>query len=434
MGKDERKRELPRFDGRLRDAVTDDMAAYVGEIMSSVAFRGARKGVHSVRMVQELSSFGWTEVLYPYRRGTDNRLDFRRAFGIERKMTPCASETVSRLAVQLGSFKEARDALALLGCGRMSVSKVRDETLVTGGRILEEQRKPPKDVRRYTEAQTQTPEGGRAVRRTLVVMADGTNAPCVKKDTKGVRGKNGDEAHSRQLRVMNFFEYCNVDGKGTPVPIRGSFSYAVTDGEIAEATGLLKVQGVARGSGTVPRMQCVADGEEALEKALRDAFPFAEFTNDIMHACGYLSACCQALGIASRRRSTRRAGGSCSATGRALPSTGSGGSTRKSSRRRRRREPRSTTSTSAGKTCAMDGCAGTDTASPLRTSRRPQGSSSHAGASRPECTGATTTPHASAPSSPDCAPLHEDRRDGRLLLQRNKIAPASLSLTTERFT
>ena len=49
----------------------------------------------------------------------------------------------------------------------------------------------------------------------------------------------------------------------------------------------------------VPRMQCVADGEEALEKALRDAFPFAEFTNDIMHACGYFGACRQALGTAS---------------------------------------------------------------------------------------------------------------------------------------
>ena len=44
MGKDERKRELPRFDGRLRDAVTDDMAAYVGEVMSSVAFRGGLRG------------------------------------------------------------------------------------------------------------------------------------------------------------------------------------------------------------------------------------------------------------------------------------------------------------------------------------------------------------------------------------------------------
>ena len=40
MGKDERRKELPRFDRRLRDAVTDDMAAYVGEVMSSVAFRG----------------------------------------------------------------------------------------------------------------------------------------------------------------------------------------------------------------------------------------------------------------------------------------------------------------------------------------------------------------------------------------------------------
>ena len=44
MDKDERKRELPRFDGRLRDAVTDDMAAYVGEVMSSVAFRGGLRG------------------------------------------------------------------------------------------------------------------------------------------------------------------------------------------------------------------------------------------------------------------------------------------------------------------------------------------------------------------------------------------------------
>ena len=114
MGKDERKSEFPKFDGRLRDAVTDDMAAYVGEVMSSVAFRGGRKGVHSVRTVQELSSFGWSEVRYPYRRGADDGLDFRRAFGIERKMTPCASETVSRHAVQLGSFKEERDALDYL--------------------------------------------------------------------------------------------------------------------------------------------------------------------------------------------------------------------------------------------------------------------------------------------------------------------------------
>ena len=70
MGKDERKSEFPKFDGRL-DAVADDMAASVGEVMSSVAFWGGRKGVHSVSTAQELSSFGWTEVRHPYRRGAD---------------------------------------------------------------------------------------------------------------------------------------------------------------------------------------------------------------------------------------------------------------------------------------------------------------------------------------------------------------------------
>ena len=42
------------------------------------------------------------------------------------------------------------------------------------------------------------------------------------------------------------------------------------------------------------------------------------------------------------------------------------------------------------------------------------------------CAGATTTPRASAPSSPGCAPQHEDRRDGRLLFQRFKIAPTNV--------
>ena len=44
------------------------------------------------------------------------------------------------------------------------------------------------------------------VARVSLVAHLGDERPCVKKDTKGIRGRNGDEAHSRQLRVMNFFE------------------------------------------------------------------------------------------------------------------------------------------------------------------------------------------------------------------------------------
>jgi len=52
-------------------------------------------------------------------------------------------------------------------------------------------------------------------------------------------------------------------------------------------------------------VQCVADGEEALEKAMRDALPFAEFTNDFMHAAGYLDTCCEKLGIADAAKEFR---------------------------------------------------------------------------------------------------------------------------------
>ena len=133
-------------------------------------------------------------------------------------------------------------------------------------------------------------------------MADGTNPPCTKADTQGVRGKDGGDAKSRQLRVVSACEYVNVTDKGAPIPIKGSFSYAVTDRRIGELTSLIHEHAVSRGSGTVPRVQCVADGEDALEKAMRDALPFAVFTNDIMHALQYLSLCCENLGIPDRKR------------------------------------------------------------------------------------------------------------------------------------
>ena len=44
-------------------------------------------------------------------------------------------------------------------------------------------------------------------------------------------------------------------------------------------------------------MLCLADGESALEDALRDAFPHALFVNDFAHASDHLHACCLALGL-----------------------------------------------------------------------------------------------------------------------------------------
>ena len=300
-----RREEMPRFDERLSDAVSKDMAAYMGEVMSSVSFRAKAPGIHSIRTKQVLSRFGWCDVRHPYRAGSPESCDVFRAFGVKRKMTPFASSLATRLAVTLGSFGEASDTLALLGCGRISASKLRDETLRVGEFELAASRNPAKDVREYSEAKLRTPEDAHSVPRTLVVMSDGTNPPCTKADTAGIRGKNSEQAKSRQLRVVSACEYVNATDKGVPIPIKGSFSYAVTDGGIGELASLIHVHAVSRGSGTAPRVQCVADGEEALEKAMRDALPFALFTNDFMHAAGYLNTCCEKLDIADAAKEYR---------------------------------------------------------------------------------------------------------------------------------
>lgn len=273
------------------------MASYIGEVISSVSFRSKAPGVNSIRTKQIFTCFGWCNVRHPYRISSPADSDAFRLFGVERKMTPFASSIATRLAVTSGSFKEAVETLNLLGCGKLSDSKLRTETLHVGEMALATLRTPKKDIRKYADALLRTPEGAHQVPRTLVMMADGTNPPCTKADTSGIKGKTSEQAKSRQLRVTCACEYVNATDKGIPIPIKGSFSYAVTDKGIGELTSLIHEQAAARGSGCVPRVQCVADGEEALEKAMRDALPFAIFTNDFMHAAGYLNTCCEKLGI-----------------------------------------------------------------------------------------------------------------------------------------
>ena len=189
---------------------------------------------------------------------------------------------------------EGRNLLRRLTGLDISVSKLRKLALAYGEHCLRTQADAAPDVRAYPARVPQ--DGETATTHTLFCMLDGTGAPCTKKDTAGIKGKNG-AAGTRQIRVALFGEYGWLDKHGRPAPFRGSFSYAVSGEEIAEVAVLVRKLGRARGYGTAARMQCVADGEEALEKALRDAFPNAVFTNDFMHACGHLHTCCEQLGL-----------------------------------------------------------------------------------------------------------------------------------------
>lgn len=81
---------------------------------------------------------------YPYRVSCPEESDVFKTFGVGWEMTPGALDVATRIAVTCGSFKEAAESLNILGCGRISVSKLRKETLRVGEIALAKLRSPQK--------------------------------------------------------------------------------------------------------------------------------------------------------------------------------------------------------------------------------------------------------------------------------------------------
>ena len=268
------------------------MRALLTAVLSHVGSRKTAQA-HGYRTRQILTCFGWIPVRFAYirRSGTST---FLHALGVMAKSTTTARDRVVRCAALCGSFAEGRRLIRSLSGLNVSVSKLRALALSYGDVCLQAQEAAAPDVRSYP---TRAPKNGETeTAHTFFCMLDGTGVPCTKKDTADIKGKNG-EAGTRQIRVVLFGEYGWLDKKGRPSTFPGSFTYAVSGEEIAAVTGLVRKLGLARGYGNAERMQCVADGEESLEKALRVAFPDAIFTNDFMHACEHLHACCENLGL-----------------------------------------------------------------------------------------------------------------------------------------
>ncbi len=283
---------LKELDGKLAEAAAHDMRALLSAVLSHLGSRKTAKA-HGYRTRQILTCFGWVPVRFAYVRKA-GATAFLTAFGVTARSTAAARDRIVRCAALCGSFAEGRGMIRRLTGIHVSVSKVRALALAYGEHCLNVQDQALADVRSYPARKPK--EGEREVARTLFCMLDGTGAPCTKEDTAASEGKNG-EAGTRQIRVAVFGEYGWLDNKGRPAPFEKSFSYAVSGANIAEVTGLVRKLGVARGYGTVPRMQCVADGEDAIETALRDAFRDAVFTNDFIHASEHLHTCCENLGL-----------------------------------------------------------------------------------------------------------------------------------------
>lgn len=134
------------------------------------------------------------------------------------------------------------------------------------------------------------PRGSRHVGLTMAISPDGTGAPCTHADTGGVKGKDGKEAHTREVKVLAVTFYDRVDRRGRPIVNRNCivyFSSAAHADEFApKACDVIRRMGYGR----CERVQFVSDGAEWLEKMYLGGFDREQVVRavDFSHAAQYL--------------------------------------------------------------------------------------------------------------------------------------------------
>ena len=254
------------------------------------------------RSVGIVSCAGRVAVSYPYspQKGAGKRvvakLTGNAGAGCPRA-TPTARRAVAEAGVRLDSYAEAREMLA---CGRsieMSVAGIRAVVGEAAEKTKAAWEKGTLETARRVAPRKALPKGARRVGPTLAVFADGTGAPCVSADTRGVAGKDGGEADTREIKIGTVALYEWVDRGGRPILRPGDVWHYATEGPREELQKILRELARRRGAGSIRRVQFVGDGAAWVQKIWEEAFEpgGAIRTLDLFHALEYLHALLEAL-------------------------------------------------------------------------------------------------------------------------------------------
>ena len=228
---------------------------------------------------------------FPRAGGSPSAFPLKAALGLRDGMTPALADRLQRAAVAAGSFAEGAGLLSLLANVRFSESTFRRKALFAGARALEAQESPaawiPEPLLPHWLLAATSP----AV-PTLYITLDGTGVPCVKKDMRGVKGKDG-KAKTREVKVGVVGTYRRLDRKGRPVRDPGCESHIVSPKTASGFGTLIRRLALARGLGSGRfRIQVIGDGADWVANIVAKAFPGADvtFTCDFYHACEHLRA------------------------------------------------------------------------------------------------------------------------------------------------
>ncbi len=290
------------LDQKVSAALREDARAQLSAMAASVAESCRAQGTVCHREASMLTCEGRITFRYPYAPKAGVAVQTMGKLGCEDgkgkvRATPEARRVVSEASARLDSFQEAQAFLkANVGIGasvssmkamtRGAAEKTRrawmDGTLVQDGAA-----RPSK----------KTPKGARYVGPTMVIETDGTGAPCTHADTEGVKGKDGEEAGTREIKVVAIGIYTHVDKTGRPILRRGDVWYFASDCSSDELESIMNMLARRKGIGKVNRVQFIGDGATWVQKIWEHAFKESGVlrTLDFVHAAGYLHKLLESL-------------------------------------------------------------------------------------------------------------------------------------------
>lgn len=300
------------LDEALAAAFREALRGTLAEAYSAWAELGKQPGTVCHRSVGILTCAGRVAIRYPYAPGKGvgktlvatlaarRRPDAAPASAPVRegpRATPAARRAVAEAGVRLGSYAEARESLARGQAIELSESSIRAIVGEAADTTLRAWTEGTLQVARLVLPNARFPQGAREVGPTLALFADGIGAPCVRADTEGVRGRDGGEAATREIKIGAIARYTHVDRNGRPILRRGDIWYFATGGDRGQLQELLLRLARRRGLGRIRRVQYMGDGATWIQKIWEEVFAPCGVRRslDIIHACSYLHCILEAL-------------------------------------------------------------------------------------------------------------------------------------------
>ncbi len=288
------------LDAKINEAFRRDAREQLSAMASSVAESCKGQGTLFHRDASILTCLGRVGFRYPYApKAGVVRLALCKLGSEEGEVwaTPEARRMVSEASALLGSFQEASDFLKANVGLDASVTVMKKVTQRAAEKTFKAWMNGTLVLNGLVRPSGKMPKGARYVGPTMVVGIDGTGAPCTRADTAGVKGKNGEEAGTREIKVFAIAVYTHVDKKGRPILRRGDVWYFASDGSSDEIESIVNMLAVRKGIGGFSRVQFIGDGATWIHKIWENAFRSCKAirTLDFVHAAEYLHKIIESL-------------------------------------------------------------------------------------------------------------------------------------------